>query len=797
MSASTTASIPPRSRLLCATWGHFLPESGLIELPQTAAGAAAIADCLTSTGVLVDLPTIMSDAPGITCLNAIEDLLARAQETEDAVVIYLASHGLTPTSSQQLYRLATGDTKETDDLIRSIPLDEIIKKLRRANVPLKWLVVDACYSGRAGTTLMGPEPHIQPLDVENLCILASSGPYSPSLAPIDEPLTSFTQALVELLRRGHPSTRSHLSMGEIFDQVKSATDRKGLPTPFLFSQGLTADIPFMPNRHPKSKDTAASGVMELTKYDNRAEILFVDDDPRMREVFEEELRKAGHAVTVVDTPDEARLKVAATYFDIVVVDLFLVGDMPASELITHLSKTAAESVIFVASRESKGRQEESWAALSDVFQYPHRVAAFLFKTSFLDTVTAFADRIRSRRQLILSHIDGLEQWVPFVSGRMTRRGAVPEELSADIEVQTRVCVERLVARWFSKDNKVTDYIEKMTLEPIDSGRSSCAVFALTPEIRGVTPFKVNPLLLKVGPRQDIREEVDRYDKFVQIGVPLELRTDKISSAEVGSVGAIVYSLLGESAGAIVEVGELGTEGVGDCLNAVFNPDRRRWYASSGIGDGVRPLNFFAEHGHDAARFAKIAQVMDTALTGMGLEVDRIARDFCEHPAMNVAQPTTLIHGDLHLGNLLKYGDGRYAMIDYRSVGVGPRLTDFVTLEIACWLQALAPEIPRADLMRQALSAVTGGGLWLDQSESELASWLQESWRLAKLCRSLAKSNCEGMTDMTPAEYGCLLWLCSVRRFEFKSTATTAQERRTMRVLPTALALAGQELVVSG
>ena len=97
-------------------------------------------------------------------------------------------------------------------------------------------------------------------------------------------------------------------------------------------------------------------------------------------------------------------------------------------------------------------------------------------------------------------------------------------------------------------------------------------------------------------------------------------------------------------------------------------------------------------------------------------------------------------------------------------------------------------------MEQAYSAVHGGGLWLDQLETEVSPWLRHAWALARHCRQLARQNCEKLTS---SEYGCLLWLSSVRRSEFKSTATTAAEKRTMRVLPIALALSAQALVGHG
>jgi hypothetical protein len=119
--------------------------------------------------------------------------------------------------------------------------------------------------------------------------------------------------------------------------------------------------------------------------------------------------------------------------------------------------------------------------------------------------------------------------------------------------------------------------------------------------------------------------------------------------------------------------------------------------------------------------------------------------------------------------------------------------DFVTLEIACWLLAKAPEAPPSQLMTQAYHAVAGGGLWHDPAKVDVVPWLRDSLQLARHCRDLARQN---FPDITAAEYGCILWMSAVRRFEFQSTATTAAEKRTLKMLPVALTLAAQEMVSS-
>jgi CheY-like chemotaxis protein len=768
----------------------FAPESGLPNFSQSELTAKALAQEFTQLDVLSGPPTMLKDQPGVACLNAVEDLLQHTHHSSEIVIVYLASHGLAPTSSEHLFRLATGDTRQTNDLVRSLPIDEVIRKMGKTPAQLKWPIIDSCYSGQAGAAVMGPRDVMQPPNAENLCLLASSGPYMPSLAPITQQLTAFGGALIRTLRRGDVTRGRYLSVNDVYKILMDESHQAQNPAPFLYSQNLVGELEFMPNT------AIANSVVTLPRSTPSVmvEILYVEDDEKMGAVFAEELGKRGHVVTVVKTPDDARQHLETRFFDIVLVDLFLHGDLPASELITYISTEAPESMLFVASRESKGRQEDSWTILSEVFQYPHRVAAFLFKSNYIDTVTHFARVIRERRTATLSHVVGLDEWVPLVTGRMMRRGSTPTLSTTNLDAQICACVEKLVSRWFAPDKTAKDYLSSFRLDPIESGRSSCAVFTLTPEVRGITPIFVNPLILKIGPREEIRHEVERFDKYVQVGVPLEIRTDKVASAEIGTVGAVIYSLLGETTDRIVEVGQLDEPQIRSCLETVFNPSRKRWYASGGAVRGMRPLQFFEDRHFGARRFAKVAGQLAASLSGADSTIGVLERDFHEHPIMNESHPTTLVHGDLHLGNLLRYGNDRYAMIDYRDVGIGPRLTDFVTLEIACWLLSSAPERPKLDLVRDAAAAMRGMRAGESSQEVEVPMWVRQARSLAVLCRDLAHQN---FPDMTNAEYGCLLWLSSVRRSEFRATAVTASEKRSLRAIPVALALAAQDLVEKG
>ena len=65
-------------------------------------------------------------------------------------------------------------------------------------------------------------------------------------------------------------------------------------------------------------------------------------------------------------------------------------------------------------------------------------------------------------------------------------------------------------------------------------------------------------------------------------------------------------------------------------------------------------------------------------------------DWLRHPELTEARECVLVHGELHLGNVLRRSDGNYAIVDYRNVGPGPRCIDFATAEVNTVLRLVPP-----------------------------------------------------------------------------------------------------------
>lgn len=783
----------PRFGLFTATWGTFNPASKFVALTQTSANAEVLADALDTLGALNGARSHAHDLPGGACLDQLERFL---DEAGDDVILYFASHGMVPSGASQFFRLATTETRDVDDTMRAFVLAEVIEKLNRRRRGRKLVIIDACYSGKAAASLLGSSG--VDLDLPgDICVLFATDPFTAAHADPEDALSVFTSALADVLVNGLEGRGPQLSVRSIFVHLESALAALQAPKPWLVTTGSGAEeIAF---RNAASRGSGYDFSQRVAEFDHRTEILYVDDERTFRDDFKDELEGAGHRVTVADGVTQALDALTTGYYDLIVIDLLLQDDVPATEFIQTCCADHPDSEVFLVSRRSKALNEKTgteqrWDRLDNIFAYPSRIAAFLWKPDFVDDIIARADTIREARRATLSQIDGLDDAIKLVVEHAIARLPELSDATEGLQHELRVCVEQMTAAWFERHRGEPVYIERMTLRSVSGGRSTTTVFLMTPHLRGIDAESVTPLILKLGPRLEIEEEVRRYDRFVQVGVPLDARTDKLQSALTGRMGGVIYSFRGADDNSISEVGALTTGEIETCLDALFGTPSKRWYASYGTGDGVRPTEHFRKLNFPPEAFKKAVKALSQSIEKIqagsaDTDVDPNALEHA-YDYMTGRHPATLVHGDLTFANIVRTSDHRFALIDYRTVGLGPRLVDFVTLEVAAWLLAVTPaDTSKRDRFLSARRAIPtslrdAGGLVPDP-------WLEAPRHLANKCRSLALSNHEDATD---EEYGALLWLAAVRASYFRSRVATTAERNAQRAVLPALALAAQSMM---
>ena len=304
--------------------------------------------------------------------------------------------------------------------------------------------------------------------------------------------------------------------------------------------------------------------------------------------------------------------------------------------------------------------------------------------------------------------------------------------------EVRIEFERACRELFGGIQRIADGIEAtVSFKPIDREGMSSAVTIKADVTLGTDaagkPVKGSRCVLKVGPLEDIEEEVRRYHHFVKFGVRLAERVELLASTLRDGFGAIAYSFAGGVFGEdLLTLDELlkTDEGRGlakESIARLFEPANRNWYGVS--CEEEPPVVFVSER-----KFEKSYEFLHNSLKnlrgqfrerGYGLTAADEDKDgsfeflggkltiptmrIRGHDAISPSRPQCFVHGDMHGGNVMvevagngNGGNGngglkmrRICLIDYRRAGTGPRPIDAAALQASLRLadaQAICDEI---------------------------------------------------------------------------------------------------------
>ena len=492
----------------------------------------------------------------------------------------------------------------------------------------------------------------------------------------------------------------------------------------------------------------------------------------------------------VGTHSEREAQVAlGSYFDLAIVDLFLANG--SSEGI--LSKAKSESPntrTIVLTRSTNYAAGDLDDALPAILKFPSSVDGFLIKGTEQDSLRNVITKEAQRRVDVLEGVEGVEQMVSDVVKRGRRRSSVPEGVTdRALAAEARAVISGLFQPWLDPDawrSELAPLVRRFGLTPIDEGKSTCVVYQAEPTI--AVSGRIGPAVMavKIGPQSEIREELERYHRYVEVGIPLAQRTDLVRSWLGRNLGGILFSFLGDPSNLAIETPvTLGQGEIEDKIVSLFSPEGIRWYSVSGL-EPVQLLQYY-----DAFNFGPGAAV--TAIDELVKSVDKVNADHgtaevLERPArrwlgkavLGRAWPTTLVHGDLHLGNVVSLGtEGRFALIDYRNVGPGPRTLDFAAAEIALLLRSEPGQHPQGELVAELIQWYST--LQLDGESETPPEWLATAGRHLKTLRKFLGQTFD-TEPVTPEELLACLFIVGLRRSRFRGLATSRSGERRDRVV---------------
>jgi CheY-like chemotaxis protein len=401
------------------------------------------------------------------------------------------------------------------------------------------------------------------------------------------------------------------------------------------------------------------------------------------------------------------------FFDLVLIDLVgLDGSLVGLELLRFLRQLkASPDVVVMTHLDLQLNQGNAMNAMATIDQ--PRVVRFIDKrhsSDFLhDAVEYTIDRLLAPRCRV-ENVDLIAQLIDTRKGRYRRQDALGLRESVD---EIGLEIERLSAELFGalpmgslRQTSIT-----VRFEPLERLGLSASVVARALVWLGLNDLqKPEPYecVVKIGPREELREEASRYLEVVRFGVRLEERVELLGTASGDSLGAIVYSMAGGTRGSVHSLDELIADRpiqARDVIDRLFS--NSNWY---GVDAGLNPPREFFRK----ARRTDFVSAFDTSLPAIekacavagalvdktqddplvsvpgGLRFSIPGREFTGTGPMLRPRPWCLVHGDMHGGNIMvelgPNGDSeeirRVCLIDYRQAGPGPRCVDAAAIECA-------------------------------------------------------------------------------------------------------------------
>lgn len=809
-----------RACVVLGAWSKFGDERNFGPLEQTLNGANELRTAFAvALAIAPEEITLCLDKRREDFLEAIHD--SAADPSLEALVVHVASHGIP--DGNRLY-LANNKSTSSIDLFRALSVDEVFNAMAFSPATSKVLLIDSCFSGSAAGLMSHAQGGLETPPVRvpeftigsspgGIFVLTSCSGSEVSFAPVGERFTVFTEALLEVLT-GDESGPGNLTSKHLYRAIseriseRNATEGRSYPLPRYHDSDGIGDRPLFIN--PRYSGTPPEVIVEPVAEPNYR-ILVVDDIPELVDDLVgriEDLgrRNADLRLSVIGRTDEAEAQAALEeYFDLAIVDLFLQHGTAAALL--HNAKRGSPNtrtiVLTTSTRISPGDLDQ---ALPAIIGFPPSVDGLLIKGPDQGRVLSVIRREARRRNAVLGKLVGVQDLVGDVLDRLRRRRRVPDGVSAEaLAIEVRATVAGLFAQWLDSDawpDGVDPLIETFSLSRLDEGRSSCVVYEAAPSVAVTGGVAPTLLAAKIGPRSEIDQELDRYHRYVEVGIPLRQRTDLVAHWLGRNVGGILYSFIGSASRSAQQA-----LSDGDYLNALlvnlFAPENISWYAIGGLPQ-QQLSTYYAQFGFgpNEAYMAidELASSVSSLNTGLSREAALPMPNsyWLGNEYLCKSWPTTLIHGDLHLGNVVSVGErGEFAVIDYRNVGPGPRCVDFAAAELSLLLRSSPDDRPQGQLAAELVTWLAGSpagsnDLPLIQRGGEQVpapDWLSGVAPHLVVLRGFLNRTFSGPPVITPREYFACLFMVALRRSRFRGLARGKSEERRERIVMSSTVIA--------
>ncbi|MER5577437.1 caspase, EACC1-associated type [Streptomyces massasporeus] len=216
----------------------------LPDLPQVHAGLRDLTLLLTHPwdGAFSQERSLVLENPesGSELLDVVEHAAASA---EDTLLVYYAGHSLYDSVSGEL-SLAVSSTRPNAP-VTAVPFDHLREVVRRSAARHKIVILDCCYSGRAGAHALPGVFNIVPENRE-VTVLAASAQLAG--APSGSAYSAFTGSLIDILRDGVADGSEALSLRDVYEALRRRLTARDFPSPTLVAHNDTDRVALAHNR---------------------------------------------------------------------------------------------------------------------------------------------------------------------------------------------------------------------------------------------------------------------------------------------------------------------------------------------------------------------------------------------------------------------------------------------------------------------------------------------------------------------------------------------------------------------
>lgn len=205
------------------------------DLPTVSAVAATVADLADAFTQQCEvapenLAVVVDPASPLDLGQA---LTRAAVAATDVLVFYYVGHGLVGENGGELH-LATSatDDRSVGLAYKALPYSAVRDALIGCRAPLLVVVLDCCFSGRAGNSFaLGTLRAAELTGVHGSYLLTSAARDELALAPVGARHTAFSGALIELLTTGDPTGPAELTLDHAYRHLTRVLAERNAPRP--------------------------------------------------------------------------------------------------------------------------------------------------------------------------------------------------------------------------------------------------------------------------------------------------------------------------------------------------------------------------------------------------------------------------------------------------------------------------------------------------------------------------------------------------------------------------------------